>query len=177
MFRKFKERIAEVSEEVKRDPRFVNGIASVNQLAQQTYSAINKTENSDSRESSQQSLVPSFSQLAEAEPGLLETSSTTSYHKRSLSSDLQAYFSANEAKPLTASASSPSLGKSTHYAITFRKSRPATLPLAPPSIHSHLHGICNNIEESFSIYIEVIFYEQSIQYRFKRPTLVTQITV
>ena len=150
MFRKFKERIAEVSEEVKRDPRFVNGIASVNQLAQQTYSAINKTENSDSRESSQQSLVPSFSQLAEAEPGLLETSSTTSYHKRSLSSDLQAYFSANEAKPLTASASSPSLGKSTHYAITFTKCRPATLPLAPPPIHSHLHGICNNIEFLFS---------------------------
>ena len=32
MFKKFKDRLTEVSEEVKKDPRFVNGIASVNQL-------------------------------------------------------------------------------------------------------------------------------------------------
>ena len=40
MFKRFKDRLTEVSEEVKRDPRFVNGIQSVNQLAQQTYSVI-----------------------------------------------------------------------------------------------------------------------------------------
>ncbi len=35
MFKKLKDRLAEVGEEVKKDPRFVNSIASVNQLAQQ----------------------------------------------------------------------------------------------------------------------------------------------
>jgi len=35
MFKKFKERLAEVGEEVKKDPRIVNSLASVNHLAQQ----------------------------------------------------------------------------------------------------------------------------------------------
>jgi hypothetical protein len=35
MFKKIKERLAEVGEEVKKDPRFANSLASVNQLAQQ----------------------------------------------------------------------------------------------------------------------------------------------
>jgi hypothetical protein len=37
MFKKFKERLAEVGEEVKKDPRFVHSLASVNQLAHQVF--------------------------------------------------------------------------------------------------------------------------------------------
>ena len=43
MFKKFKDRLAEVGEEVKKDPRFVNSIASVNQLAQQVRIFVYKT--------------------------------------------------------------------------------------------------------------------------------------
>ena len=119
MFKKFKDRLTEVSEEVKRDPRFVNSIASVNQLAKQTYSALNKTEKSGSRESltsitttnnsTSANLVPaSFSELQQQSEfysaGTAVVESTS--HRRSLSSDFQAFF---EPKSLTTSASSPSL--------------------------------------------------------------------
>ena len=43
MFKKFKDRLAEVGEEVKKDPRFVNSIASVNQLAQQVRIFVDKS--------------------------------------------------------------------------------------------------------------------------------------
>lgn len=41
MFKKFKDRLTEVSEEVKKDPRFQNSLASVNKLAQDTFSTLN----------------------------------------------------------------------------------------------------------------------------------------
>lgn len=110
MFKKFKDRLTEVSEEVKRDPRFQNSIASVNQLAQQTYSALNKPERSGSRESlasNNSNLVPSFSQLQDSE---FEAAGIESGHRRSHSSDLQAYYSGENNQSLTASASSPALG-------------------------------------------------------------------
>ena len=40
MFRKFKDRLSEVSEEVKKDPRFQNSLASVNSLAEKTVAVI-----------------------------------------------------------------------------------------------------------------------------------------
>ena len=40
MFKKFKDRLSEVSEEVKKDPRFQNSIASVNSLAEKTVAVI-----------------------------------------------------------------------------------------------------------------------------------------
>ena len=96
MFKRFKDRLNEVSEEVKRDPRFVNGIASVNQLAQQTVSAIK-----NERESSNENLNVNFTQLQDVEGPSLG-------HKRSHSSDLQSFF--NEPNhSLSASASSPAL--------------------------------------------------------------------
>lgn len=52
MFKKFKDRLNEVSEEVKKDPRFQNSLASVNKLAQDTLSTLNR-EKSGSRESLQ----------------------------------------------------------------------------------------------------------------------------
>ena len=117
MFKKFKDRLTEVSEEVKRDPRFVNSIASVNQLAHQTYSlAVNKAENrGSSRESlasdSSNNIVPTFSQLQQQQQieGLeAYPEQESAGHRRSLSSDLQAYFSSSEPKFPTSS-SSPSL--------------------------------------------------------------------
>ena len=122
MFKKFKDRLTEVSEEVKRDPRFVNSIASVNQLAQQTYSlAVNKAENrGSSRESlasdSSNNIAPTFSQLQQQqqidvlEGGHLDQESG---HRRSLSNDLQAYFSSTEQPKFPTSSSSPSLVNST----------------------------------------------------------------
>lgn len=106
MFKKFKDRLTEVSEEVKRDPRFVNSLASVNQLAQQTYSAISKNEKNGSRESLHQ--TPSFSQLREDEAAGIEAASAG--HKRSHSSDLQhSFVNDSDFKGLHTSASSPSL--------------------------------------------------------------------
>ena len=40
MFKKFKDRLSEVSEEVKKDPRFQNSLASVNSLAEKTVAVI-----------------------------------------------------------------------------------------------------------------------------------------
>ena len=40
MFKRFKDRLSEVSEEVKRDPRFQNSLQSVNSLAEKTVAAI-----------------------------------------------------------------------------------------------------------------------------------------
>ncbi len=42
MFKKLKDRLSEVGEEVKRDPRFQNSLASVNRLASDTLSTINR---------------------------------------------------------------------------------------------------------------------------------------
>lgn len=118
MFKRFKDRLTEVSEEVKRDPRFVNGIASVNQFAHQTYSAI-KNEKNGSRESLDSVSTP-FSQLQEVEDRApsppLPSGTNSAGHKRSRSSDLQTYFNApEEGKGLSASASSPSLAN--HFAM------------------------------------------------------------
>ena len=52
MFKKWKDRLNEVSEEVKKDPRFQTSLASVQKVASDTYSVINK-EKSGSRESLQ----------------------------------------------------------------------------------------------------------------------------
>ncbi|TRY78268.1 hypothetical protein TCAL_10647, partial [Tigriopus californicus] len=52
MFKKFRDRLNEVGEEVKRDPRFQNSLASVNKIAQDTLSNLNR-EKSGSRESLQ----------------------------------------------------------------------------------------------------------------------------
>ena len=52
MFKKFKDRLNEVSEEVKKDPRFQNSLASVNKFTQETLSTLNR-EKSGSRESLQ----------------------------------------------------------------------------------------------------------------------------
>lgn len=101
MFKKFKDRLNEVSEEVKRDPRFINSIASVNNLAQQTYSAINKAE----QPVKNGEFEPSFSQL-QAE----EEFSEAKTHKRSQSSDgLGSIFQSEAVRNLSTSASSPSL--------------------------------------------------------------------
>lgn len=93
---------------MKRDPRFVNGIASVNQLAQQTYSlALNKNDQkSGSRESlaSNTSFTPTFSQLQSLD---VAAATAEGQHKRSHSSDLQSFF--NKGPTLSASASSPSI--------------------------------------------------------------------
>ena len=52
MFKKFKDRLSEVSEEVKKDPRFQNSIASVNSLAEKTVAVIkNDPASRGSRES------------------------------------------------------------------------------------------------------------------------------
>ena len=113
MFKKFKDRLNEVSEEVKRDPRFLNSLASVNQLAQQT-SALIKNERIDgSRESLNQAPpTPSFSQLQREEELTSEVLSVNG-HKRSHSSDLRTAFSGleppTEPRGLVTSASSPSL--------------------------------------------------------------------
>ena len=48
MFRKLKDRINVVSEDIKNDPRFQNGLASVNKVASDTLAAINKSESSQS---------------------------------------------------------------------------------------------------------------------------------
>ena len=40
MFKRFKDRLSEVSEEVKKDPRFQNSLLSVNSLAEKTLTAI-----------------------------------------------------------------------------------------------------------------------------------------
>ena len=50
MFRKLKDRINVVSEDIKNDPRFQNGLASVNKVASDTLAAINKSESSQSLE-------------------------------------------------------------------------------------------------------------------------------
>ena len=50
MFKKFKDRLSEVSEEVKKDPRFQNSLASVNSLAEKTVAVI-KNDQRGSRES------------------------------------------------------------------------------------------------------------------------------
>ena len=110
MFKRFKDRLNEVSEEVKRDPRFVNGIASVNQLAQQTVSAIK-----NEREGSNENLQVNFVSGADSVGSHVEVtqdsnSGSESHHKRSHSSDLQTFF--NQSVPvssLSASASSPAL--------------------------------------------------------------------
>ena len=139
MFKKFKDRLTEVSEEVKKDPRFVNGIASVNQLvkkliktqslvldsvvsqiffilqAQQTVAAIKNDKIEGSNESlNYQQQTPSFSQLQETDSipfgGEAGLSQT---HKRSRSNDLQDYFSSSsafEANSNTLQASPPVFG-------------------------------------------------------------------
>jgi hypothetical protein len=121
MFKKFKDRLTEVSEEVKRDPRFANSLASVNQFAQNTYLSLNKNEKNGSRESltSQNSLAPSFAQLQQFDvdhPGAgIVNEEGPSGHKRSQSSDLQSFFNSDfndtrtKSRGLSASASSPSL--------------------------------------------------------------------
>ena len=48
MFKKLKDRINVVSEDIKNDPRFQNGLASVNKVASETIAAINKSESSQS---------------------------------------------------------------------------------------------------------------------------------
>ena len=48
MFKKFKDRINVVSEDIKNDPRFQNGMASVNKAAADTLAAINKSESGQS---------------------------------------------------------------------------------------------------------------------------------
>ena len=48
MFRKLKDRINVVSEDIKNDPRFQTGLASVNKVAADTMAAINKSESSQS---------------------------------------------------------------------------------------------------------------------------------
>ena len=102
MFKRFKDRLNEVSEEVKRDPRFVNGIASVNQLAQQTVSALKNEKETSSNEN----LNVNFTQLQEP----VEETSVLG-HKRSHSSDLvQSFFNEPASySNLSASASSPAL--------------------------------------------------------------------
>ena len=45
MFKKFKDRLSEVSEEVKKDPRFQNSLASVNSLAEKTVAVIKNEQN------------------------------------------------------------------------------------------------------------------------------------
>ena len=50
MFKKFKDRLNEVSEEVKKDPRFQNSLASVGRIAENTIGTLNR-EKSGSRES------------------------------------------------------------------------------------------------------------------------------
>ena len=40
MFKKFKDRLSEVSEDVKKDPRFQNSLASVSSLAEKTVAVI-----------------------------------------------------------------------------------------------------------------------------------------
>jgi hypothetical protein len=95
MFKKFKDRLTEVSEEVKKDPRFVNGIASVNQLAQQTVAAI-KNDKGSNESLNHQNQTPSFSQLQEIDSGDvqfgIEAFPGGTNHKRSRSNDLQDYF-------------------------------------------------------------------------------------
>ena len=139
MFKKFKDRLTEVSEEVKKDPRFVNGIASVNQLvkkklfetqsvvldsvfsqifltlqAQQTVAAIKNDKIEGSNESlNYQQQTPSFSQLQETDniPFGAEAGLSQT-HKRSRSNDLQDYFSSSsafEANSNTLQASPPVL--------------------------------------------------------------------
>ena len=122
MFKKFKDRLTEVSEEVKKDPRFVNGIASVNQLvkkklfetqsvvldsvfsqffltlqAQQTVAAIKNDKIEGSNESlNYQQQTPSFSQLQETDSIPFGAEAGLSQtHKRSRSNDLQDYFSSS----------------------------------------------------------------------------------
>ena len=111
MFKRFKDRLNEVSEEVKRDPRFVNGIASVNQLAQQTVSAL---KNEGSNENLQVNFISGASD--DAQVGISQDSnhSEDSHHKRSHSSDLQTFFNQPVASSaaLSASASSPALSSS-----------------------------------------------------------------
>ena len=119
MFKKFKDRLTEVSEEVKKDPRFVNGIASVNQLAQQTVAAIKNDKGSNESLNYQQ--TPSFSQLQEDNDAdypihLGIEAGEAGHHKRSRSNDFQDYFHSNSAaadlsstSTLQASASLPSL--------------------------------------------------------------------
>jgi len=50
MFKKFKDRLSEVSEEVKKDPRFQNSLASVNKIAADTLGTLSR-EKSASKES------------------------------------------------------------------------------------------------------------------------------
>ena len=109
MFKRFKDRLNEVSEEVKRDPRFVNGIASVNQLAQQTVSAL-KSEKEGSNENLQVNFIPGADAQA-AGGGQVEISqdSGEGHHRRSQSSDLQNFFNQPTLSGLSASASSPAL--------------------------------------------------------------------
>ena len=123
MFKKFKDRLTEVSEEVKKDPRFVNGIASVNQLvkklvktqnenvvldsvfsrsfltfqAQQTVAAIKNDKIEGSNESlNYQQQTPSFSQLQETDSIPFGAEAGLSQtHKRSRSNDLQDYFNSS----------------------------------------------------------------------------------
>ena len=144
MFKKFKDRLTEVSEEVKKDPRFVNGIASVNQLvkklvktqsvvldsvfsrifltlqAQQTVAAIKNDKIEGSNESlNYQQQTPSFSQLQETDSIPFGAEAGLSQtHKRSRSNDLQDYFSSSsvfEANSNTLQASASSPSLSNHF--------------------------------------------------------------
>ena len=108
MFKRFKDRLNEVSEEVKRDPRFVNGIASVNQLAQQTVSAI-KNEREGSNENLQVNFVSGTDAVGSHVEVTQDSNSGESHHKRSHSSDLQTFFNQPVVSSLSASASSPAL--------------------------------------------------------------------
>ncbi len=130
MFRKFKDRLTEVSEEVKKDPRFANSLASVNQLAQQTYSALNKNEKTGEEPYDQSSLeasglVPSYAELQQRPETGLDPLEISGGHKRSLSNDLQSFFDGGRSvvnnssvagTSLPVSASSPSLGSSMNTA-------------------------------------------------------------
>ena len=60
MFKKLKDRINVVSEDIKNDPRFQNGLASVNKVASDTLAAINKSESNQSLQDDQVSSRTSF---------------------------------------------------------------------------------------------------------------------
>ena len=57
MFKKFKDRLNEVSEEVKRDPRFQSGLASVGKIASDTLSNIGSGENKGLTPSASQQVI------------------------------------------------------------------------------------------------------------------------
>ena len=96
MFKRFKDRLTEVSEEVKKDPRFQNSLLSVNSIAEKTLTVIkNEQPNPES---------VSFSDL----PQTPVTSPERTLHRRSHSSDFQHSKADNgELRVLTSSASNP----------------------------------------------------------------------